>query len=91
MMMNDDDEQDFNDDGDEQDDDDNSDDDENLNCLENGEHGKGVEALANDCHHIWVVSIGPYFVFLVIFLQMFLMMIAVIIKVFAFDIRVYIS
>ena len=93
----DDDEYDLNDDGDndrkEQDDDDDSDqnDDDNLNCLENGEHGKGVEALANDCHHIRVVSIGPYFVFLVIFLQMFLMMIAVVIKVFAFDVRVHIS
>ena len=42
------------------------DDDDNLNCLENGEHGKGVEALANDCHHIWVVSICPYVVLLVI-------------------------
>ena len=45
----------------------NSYEDDNLNCLENGEHGKGVETLANDCHHIRVVSICPYVVLLVIF------------------------
>ena len=37
-----------------------------LNGLKNGEHGKGVEAFADDCHHIWVVNICPYLVLLFI-------------------------
>ena len=40
--------------------------DENLNCLKNGEHGEGVEALADDRHHIRMVNICPNLVLLII-------------------------